>query len=171
MTDTNPIAAPIVYALSDTELTDVCRACGTAGHSIQNCPAIRAEMEDAPGPDHDTRGEPATLRRTINDAINTYIAYECETDSERATELAVEYMFSEYGLKDGPLDRLMTDNTRMMGELTKERATIAALRLALDEAHQHVGALGQYAAALEMMLGIAQEGPPLTAARAWLRRA
>lgn len=56
---------------------------------------------DAPAPFYGARGEPSTLRRAINDAIDTYIAYECDTDSERAFELAVEYMFSEYGLKDG----------------------------------------------------------------------
>jgi predicted glycosyl hydrolase (DUF1957 family) len=50
-------------------------------------------------------GAPATLRRAISDAINTYIAYECETDigSQRAWEAAIEYMFGEYGLVDSSL--------------------------------------------------------------------
>ena len=62
------------------------------------------EAGDAPTPSYGAYGEPSTLRRAINDAINTYIAYECETDSERAMELAVEHMFGEYGLTDGALD-------------------------------------------------------------------
>lgn len=158
-----------------------------------------AAPEDAPTPDYGSRGEPGTLRRAITDAIDTYIAYECETDagSERAAELAVEYMFGEYGLQDSGV-ALADDASDIqaaldrLSRLVDKDAEIASMRRQIERLQGHAryvwsqlrGAYARESAAREALataeehIGALLDLPhmpesitTLTDARAWLRRA